>query len=165
MICGSDRGWVPACAGTTVWGRAVYFQRNDGGGGLGGTVTGEQSYERLARMVRRARLSKGLTQRQMSRLLRMSEGYAGHLERGGIRPNVDTLKSLAAVLGLVYGELAVAAGYISRQEYESPIDDHQLARLTEIGDLTEDEWESVRDFARYVRSKRVPESPPDSRPA
>ena len=64
----------------------------------------------------------------------MSEGYAGHLERGGIRPNVETLKSLAAALGLVYGELAVAAGYITREEYESPIDGRQLARLTEIGD-------------------------------
>ena len=124
-----------------------------------------QSYERLAGMVRRARLSKGLTQRQLSRLLRMSEGYAGHLERGGIRPNVETLKALAATLGLVYGELAVAAGYISRREYESPIDGRQLARLTEIGDLSDEEWESVRDFARYVRSKRGPEDPPGSRPA
>ncbi len=124
-----------------------------------------QSYERLARMVRRARLSKGLTQRQLSRLLRMSEGYVGHLERGGIRPNVETLKSLAGALGLVYGELAVAAGYISREEYESPIDDRQLARLTEIGDLSDEEWESVRDFARYVRSKRGPQDPPGPRPA
>ena len=128
-------------------------------------MAGEQQYERLARMVRRARLSKGLTQRQLSRLLRMSEGYAGHLERGGIRPNVETLKSLAAALGLVYGELAVAAGYITREEYESPIDDRQLARLTEIGDLSDEEWESVRDFARYVRAKRGPGDPPDSRPA
>ncbi len=105
-------------------------------------------------MVSGARLSKGLTQRQLSRVLRKSEGYVGHLERGGIRPNVDTLKSLSSALGLVYGELAVAAGYITREEYESPIDGGQLARLTEIGDLTEEEWESVRDFARYVRSKR-----------
>ena len=128
-------------------------------------MTGAQSYERLARVVRRARLSRGLTQRQLSRLLRMSEGYVGHLERGGIRPNVETLKALAGALGLVYGELAVAAGYISRQEYESPIDDRQLARLTEIGDLSDEEWESVRDFARYVRSKRGPVGPEGSPPA
>ena len=30
MIGGSDRGWIPACAGTTVWVCAGYFQRNDG---------------------------------------------------------------------------------------------------------------------------------------
>ena len=59
------------------------------------------------------------------------------------------------VLGLLYGELAVAAGYITREEFDSPIDDSQLARLTEIGDLTDEEWESVKDFARYVRSRRA----------
>ena len=52
------------------------------------------------------------------------------------------------------GELAVAAAYITRREFESPMDDRQLARLAEIGDLTEEEWESVRDFSRYVRSSR-----------
>ena len=108
----------------------------------------------LADLVRQARLSRGMTQRQLSRALRRSEGYAGHLERGGIRPEVETLKALAATLGLVYGELAVMAGYITREEFESPIDERQLARLTEIDDLTAEEWESVKDFARYLRSSR-----------
>ncbi len=111
-------------------------------------------FQRLASLVRRARLSKNMTQRQLSRALKMSEGYVGHLERGTIRPGVETLKALATVLGLVYGELAVAAGYLTREEYESPIDQRQLARLTEIGDLTDVEWDSVKDFARYVRSRR-----------
>ena len=84
----------------------------------------------------------------------MSDGYVGHLEGGRFRPNVQTLKALSAVLGLTYGQLAVEAGYITRDEFENPIDEGQLARLNEIGDLTEQEWESVRDFARYVRSRR-----------
>ena len=84
----------------------------------------------------------------------MSEGYVGHLERGRIRPNIQTLKALGSALGLLYGELAVAAGYITREEFEAPIDDRQLARLTEMGDLTDEEWESVKDFVRYVRSRR-----------
>ena len=71
-----------------------------------------------------------------------------------LRPNVQTLKALSGVLGLTYGQLAVEAGYITRDEFENPIDEGQLARLNEIGDLTEQEWESVRDFARYVRSRR-----------
>jgi transcriptional regulator with XRE-family HTH domain len=95
-----------------------------------------------------------MTQRQLSRALRMSEGYVGHLEGGKIRPNIATLKALATVLGLVFGQLAVEAGYITREEFESPIDEGQLARLTEIDDLSEAEWESVKDFARYTRSRR-----------
>lgn len=114
----------------------------------------KQPYRRLSDLIRRARLAKGLTQRQLSRALRMSEGYVGHLERGQIRPNIETLKALAAHLGLLYGELAVAAGYITREEFERPIDERQLARLTEIGDLSDEEWESVQDFSRYIRSRR-----------
>ncbi len=114
----------------------------------------ERPYQALAKLVRSARISKGIRQRALSRTLNKSEGYVGHLEGGRIRPNVETLKALATALGLVYGELAVDAGYISREEFENPIDEQQLARLAEVGDLSEDEWESVKDFARYIRSRR-----------
>ncbi len=83
-----------------------------------------------------------------------SEGYVGHLERGIFRPDPESLKALSATLEMSYGELAIAAGYISREEFDNPIDGGQLARLNEIGDLSDEEWESVRDFARYVRSRR-----------
>jgi len=113
-----------------------------------------QRFSALAELVSNARRSKGMTQRQLSRALDKSPGYVGHLERGGIRPNVDTLKEVSASLGILYGELAVAAGYLSRDEFERPIDEQQLARLTEVNDLAADEWESVKDFARYIRTKR-----------
>lgn len=117
-------------------------------------VTGERPFGTLADLVKHARQAKGMTQRQLSRALGMSEGYAGHLESGRFRPTIETLKTLASVLGLLYGQLAVEAGYITREEFENPIDERQLARLNEISDLTDEEWESVRDFARYVRSRR-----------
>ena len=84
----------------------------------------------------------------------MSDGYVGHLGSGRIRPAVDTLKAMATTLGVLYGRLAMDAGYITAAEFENPLDEAQLARLNEIGDLSADEWESVRDFARYVRSRR-----------
>ncbi len=108
----------------------------------------------LADMVRQARLNKDMTQRQLSHALGMSEGYVGHLESGRFRPTIQTLKALASALGLLYGQLAVEAGYITANEFENPIEDEQLARLNEVSDLTSDEWESVKDFARYVRSRR-----------
>jgi transcriptional regulator with XRE-family HTH domain len=114
----------------------------------------DRQFRPLADMVRQARISKGMTQRELSRILGMSEGYIGHLESGRFRPNIDTLKSLAAALGMLYGQMAVEAGYITNEEFESPLDDSQLARLNEINDLTNEEWESVQDYARYVRSKR-----------
>ncbi len=114
----------------------------------------ERTYGGLADMVRDARRGRGMSQRQLSLALGMSQGYVGHLESGRFRPTVGTLKALASALGLLYGALAVAAGYITAEEYESPLEDEQLARLHEVSDLTDDEWESVRDFARYVRSRR-----------
>ena len=57
---------------------------------------------------------------------------------------------MLAAVGLLLG----LAGHITPEEYQSPIDDTELARLYEVGDLTAEEWEQVRDFARYVRGKR-----------
>ena len=114
----------------------------------------DRPFGALADLIRRARVAKDLSQRQLSRAMRKSEGYVGHLERGIFRPDPESLKALSTVLELSYGELAIGAGYISREEFDNPIDDVRLARLNEIGDLNEEEWESVRDFARYVRSRR-----------
>ena len=110
-------------------------------------------YQALADRIKEARTARGMSQRQLSRALGKSQGYTGHLESGRIRPTVATLKSLAAVLGLMYGQLAVDAGLITQAEFESPIDDKHLARLSEVGDLTDEEWESVQDFVRYVKSR------------
>ncbi|MDA1215754.1 MAG: hypothetical protein O2812_02640 [Chloroflexi bacterium] len=40
------------------------------------------------------------------------------------------------------------------EEYETPVQETDLARLYEVGDLTDEEWEQVKEFARYVRSRR-----------
>jgi len=48
----------------------------------------------------------------------------------------------------------MVAEYISAEEFENPLDDRQLARLNEVLDLTDDEWDSARDFMRYIRSRR-----------
>ena len=116
--------------------------------------TMDRPYLSMANMIRHARLAKDMNQRQLSQAIGKSEGYVGHLETGRFRPTVEALKALASVLDLLYGRLAVEAGYITQEEFDNPIDESQLARLNEISDLTAEEWESVRDFARYVRSRR-----------
>ena len=112
-------------------------------------------YGTLADAVRKARTARALSQRQLSRALGLSDSYVGHLEGGRFRPTVETLKGLSSALSLSYGELAMDAGYISPEEFENPIDESRLARLNEVNDLTEEEWESVKDFVSYVRSRRT----------
>ena len=116
--------------------------------------TTDRPFSSLADLVRRARASRGMSQRQLSYALGMSEGYVGHLESGRFRPTVETLKALSSALGLSYGRLALEVGYITPEEFDSPLGESQLGRLNEIEDLTDQEWESVRDYARYVRSRR-----------
>ena len=69
-------------------------------------------------------------------------------------PRPDTLRKLSRPMGVPVGQLLVLAGHITAAEYESPVEETDLARLYEVGDLTDEEWEQVREFARYVRSKR-----------
>ncbi len=82
---------------------------------------------------------------------------SGLFNHGNV-PRPLTLRKLAAAMGVPVGQLLVVAGYITEEEYESPIRETDLARLYEIGDLSAEEWEQVRDFARYVRGKRRSES-------
>ena len=72
----------------------------------------------------------------------------------GIVPRPPTLRKLATAMGVPVGQLLVLAGHITEEEYQVPILESDLARLYEIGDLTKEEWQQVRDFARFVRSKR-----------
>ena len=69
-------------------------------------------------------------------------------------PRPVTLRKIAVAMGVPVGRLLVLAGHLSEEEYVTPIKETDLARLYEVGDLDSDEWEQVRDFARYVRGKR-----------
>ena len=112
------------------------------------------TYSTLAKLIREARLARNLSQRKLSSILNMSDAYASHLESGRIQPTVQTLRNIASTLRLPYGRLALLAGYLDKDAYDTPNTQDYMKRLTDIGDLNDEEWKSVLDFARYIRSKR-----------
>ncbi len=112
------------------------------------------TYSTLAKLIREARLARNLSQRKLSSILNMSDAYASHLESGRIQPTVQTLRNIASTLRLPYGRLALLAGYLDNDVYDTPNTQDYMKRLTDIGDLNDEEWKSVLDFARYIRSKR-----------
>ena len=112
------------------------------------------TYTTLAKLIREARLARNLSQRKLSSILNMSDAYASHLESGRIQPTVQTLRNIASTLRLPYGRLALLAGYIDKDVYDTPNTQNYMKRLTDIGDLNDEEWKSVLDFVRYIRSKR-----------
>lgn len=112
------------------------------------------SYTSLAKLIKEARLARNLSQRKLSSILNMSGAYTSHLESGRIQPTVQTLRNIASTLRLPYGRLALLAGYIDKDVYDTPNTQDYMRRLTDIGDLNDEEWKSVLDFVRYIRSKR-----------
>tara|TARA_B100001245_G_scaffold227350_1_gene203657 strand:- start:21 stop:392 length:372 start_codon:yes stop_codon:yes gene_type:complete len=112
------------------------------------------TYSALAKLIREARLARNLSQRKLSSILNMSDAYASHLESGRIQPTVQTLRNIASTLRLPYSRLALLAGYLDKDVYDTPNTQDYMKRLTDIGDLNDEEWKSVLDFARYIRSKR-----------
>ena len=111
-------------------------------------------YIELARLIGKTRKAHELSQRRLSSLLKMSPAYTAHLESGRIQPAVETLKRIASTLGLPYRQLAFLAGYIDHEIRDDSIEAEDAERLNEVRDLTGKEWESVLDFARYIRTKR-----------
>ena len=111
-------------------------------------------YIELARLIGETRQAQKLSQRRLSSLLNMSPAYAAQLESGRIQPSVKTLNRIASTLKIPYRQLALLAGYIYDEVDTDSIKGEYAERLNEIRDLTRKEWESVLDFACYIRSKR-----------
>jgi transcriptional regulator with XRE-family HTH domain len=59
------------------------------------------SPKRLSGMLKRMRIAKGVTQRDLAKRARVTQGYVAQLEMG-IRknPSIETLKRLAKALGV-----------------------------------------------------------------
>ena len=112
----------------------------------------KKRYSDLANLVSSTRKIHGLSQRKLSALLGMSNSYATHLESGNIQPTVETLHKISEILELPYTKLAVLANYIDSKN------NNNLQRLERLSDLTDDELNSVLDYAEFVRSRRIDRS-------
>jgi transcriptional regulator with XRE-family HTH domain len=59
------------------------------------------SGKRMSRLLKRIRVGKGLTQRDLAKRAGVTQGYVAQLEMGIRRnPSIDTLKRLAKALGV-----------------------------------------------------------------
>jgi transcriptional regulator with XRE-family HTH domain len=108
----------------------------------------------LVQFVKQWLRDHGYSQLALAQKAGIPHTTIGALLNHGVVPRPTTLKKIGGVMGVPVGRLMVLAGHISQDEYDNPIRSTDLARLYEVGDLSDDEWEQVRDFARYVRGKR-----------
>jgi transcriptional regulator with XRE-family HTH domain len=105
-------------------------------------VTKEQG-NRLGKLVRRYRLARGLSVRQVAEPLGINPGSLAQIEDGRVKqPSFERLQALADLLGAPADELFVAAGY-------------EPSALPELGAYFRAKYglgnEAVDDIERYVR--------------
>jgi transcriptional regulator with XRE-family HTH domain len=65
----------------------------------------DEIVRRFGERLREVRLSRGMTQAELSRRAEVSEAYIGRLERGRAAPGIDLVAKLAHALGAAAAEL------------------------------------------------------------
>lgn len=107
---------------------------------------------RLGRELKEARDAAGLSLRAVAEGADVSPAYVQKLERGEVRaPSPRRLERLASVLGLDYGRLMAAAGYVVGRtgSTKSPLE----AKLASAS-LTQVEEQAVAAFIDHLTSQR-----------
>ena len=133
-----------------------------------------------ATMIKKIRKEKGLTQKQLGDLCGIADSNIRKYENGKQFPKMETLQKIADALGVNLGDLI--DDWVMRKETEpkykplSPEEEkkrHELLKEGAIRDIsyniekyqlydqylsedffTDKEWEEIRRFAEFVKSKR-----------
>jgi len=111
-------------------------------------------YEDLALIIRQTRGDRDISQRLLSDMINMSPGYVAQLESGRVQPSVEALRKLGAALNIPYGTLAFLARYTDRIDPDNSVDKSYYGELQSLGEFTDQEWNSILDFAGYIVRKR-----------
>ena len=120
----------------------------------------EYRYDDFGRKLKgwRENLRPAVTQRDLARLVGVSDGFIAHIETGRTLPGKDTLRALARVLGVTEMEMFREAGYLSETipSDEDIIDDPELRLFfrDEWKHLSSDERDWFKGFVRMVKERR-----------
>lgn len=105
----------------------------------------------LGKFIMKHRIAKDLSRRKLAELANISHTEIHRLENGERKnPSPPLLKAISNALGVTYEDIMKAAGYIDNTSPLLVLD----ARIPGIADLTDQEIEEVRNFIRFLRSKR-----------
>jgi transcriptional regulator with XRE-family HTH domain len=111
------------------------------------TVLGEE--------LRRLRLEKGVSLREVEKATEVSNAYLSQLENGKTeQPSPRVLHKLAEYYGVPYNRLMEVAGYLQPSENAraNKVGSIQAALMSD--DLTDEEEKTVAHFIQFLRSQR-----------
>jgi len=117
-------------------------------------------YQRFGQRIKEWRegLRPPVTQRDLAKLVGVSDGFIAHIEIGRTLPGKETLKALAKALGISETQMFKEAGYLSNTvpTDEELIDDPELRLFfrDEWKHLSDDEKEWFKGFVRMIKERR-----------
>jgi len=112
----------------------------------------------LGEELRRLRIEKGVTLREVEKETDVSNAYVSQLENGKAeQPSPRVLHKLAGYYKVPYNRLMEAAGYIQPPQNGQPAGAGSVQAALMASDLTENEENTVAQFIQFLRLQR-PES-------
>jgi transcriptional regulator with XRE-family HTH domain len=104
--------------------------------------------------LRRLRINKGVSLREVERETGVSNAYLSQLENGkSEQPSPRVLHKLADFYQIPYNRLMEIAGYLQPANGAQRVESLQAALMS--GDLTDEEEKSVVNFVEFLRSQRT----------
>ena len=61
--------------------------------------------EKLGKNLKRIRIAKGISQGEISRILKVDKGFISNIEAGKTKPTLATIVKIAKAIGISVGEL------------------------------------------------------------
>lgn len=103
----------------------------------------------FSKRMKQSREKQGMTLAELGKKIGKTEATVQRYESGNIKNlKNDTIENIAKALNV---NPAYLMGWIDKNEQqEKP--NHLAAHLD--GDLTDEEWQDILDYAEYIRSKR-----------
>jgi transcriptional regulator with XRE-family HTH domain len=109
----------------------------------------------LGEELRRLRIEKGATLREVEDETDISNAYISQLENGKAeQPSPRVLHKLAEFYKIPYTRLMEAAGYIKPSQHRQQVGSGSLQAALMASDLTEAEEKTVAQFVEFLRLQR-----------
>lgn len=110
----------------------------------------------LGEELRRLRLEKGVSLREVEKATEVSNAYLSQLENGKTeQPSPRVLHKLAEYYHIPYNRLMEIAGYLRPSENARANKVGSLQAALMSGDLTEEEEKTVAQFIEFLRTQRT----------
>ena len=104
----------------------------------------------FSKRMKQSREKQGMTLAELGKKIGKTEATVQRYESGNIKNlKNDTIENIAKALNV---NPAYLMGWIDNNEQQDEQPQHRAAHLD--GDLTDEEWQEILDYAEYIRSKR-----------